>query len=223
MNPIQNKIQTPAYFLIASNLIPIIGVLFFNWNLFIIIFLYWAESGIIALYNIIKMALLKEGGIGGIERVIQSPLLWKFVKILNKVILLPFFIIHFSGFMFGHLVFIFALFSKDSGFSVSFKNFFDILKIIYPALITIFISHGISFYKNFILGKEYKKITTSEQMFLPYKRIVVMHITIIASGFTVVIFGSSQYAIILLIVVKTIVDLFSHLNEHKKKQSDAIT
>ena len=44
-------------FLIAVNLIPLFGVLFFGWSLFSIMFLYWIEKGIIGLFNVFKIAL----------------------------------------------------------------------------------------------------------------------------------------------------------------------
>ena len=48
-------------FLIAVNLIPLFGVLFFGWSLFSIMFLYWIENGIIGFFNILKIALGETG------------------------------------------------------------------------------------------------------------------------------------------------------------------
>jgi Family of unknown function (DUF6498) len=44
-------------FLVAVNMWPLYGVLFFGWSLFSIIFLYWIENGIIGFFNIFKIAL----------------------------------------------------------------------------------------------------------------------------------------------------------------------
>ncbi len=44
-------------FLIAVNMMPLFGVLFFGWSLFSVMFLYWIENGIIGFFNIFKIAL----------------------------------------------------------------------------------------------------------------------------------------------------------------------
>jgi uncharacterized protein DUF6498 len=53
-------------FLIAVNLIPLFGVLFFGWSLFSIKFLYWIENGIIGFFNIPKIALGETGRLTGL-------------------------------------------------------------------------------------------------------------------------------------------------------------
>ena len=53
-------------FLIAVNLIPLFGVLFFGWSLFSIMFLYWIENGIIGFFNILKIALGETGRLTGL-------------------------------------------------------------------------------------------------------------------------------------------------------------
>jgi hypothetical protein len=42
------------------------------------------------------------------------------------------------------------------------------------------LSHGLSFVKNFLLGQEYLALKINEIMMRPYKRIVLMHVAIIA-------------------------------------------
>ncbi|MBI3017251.1 MAG: hypothetical protein HYY62_04565, partial [Deltaproteobacteria bacterium] len=41
--------------LILANCVPIFGVLYFKWELFEIVFLYWLESGIILLFSFLKL------------------------------------------------------------------------------------------------------------------------------------------------------------------------
>ena len=53
-------------FLIAVNLIPLFGVLFFGWSLFSIMFLYWIENGIIGFFNILKIVLGDTGRLTGL-------------------------------------------------------------------------------------------------------------------------------------------------------------
>lgn len=193
--------------LIISNMIPIFGVLFFDWSLFMIMFLYWAESGVIGFYNVLKMLR-----IGGIE----------------SIILVPFFAVHFGGFMSGHLFFIVFIFGFDNLFlnngEININDIFNIpnfLGIIIP-IFSLFISHGISFFYNFLKNKEYNHTNISQQMFMPYKRIVIMHITIIGSGFLSILLGNSSFAIILLVIFKICADIKSHITEHTRGEHNTI-
>ena len=55
---------------------------------------------------------------------------------------------------------------------------------------------------------------TQSLMFEPYKRIIVMHITIIIGGIISGIAGNSKAAILVMVAMKTAADLFSHANYH---------
>ena len=115
--------------LIVANLVPLVGILFFDWSLFTIMFCFWLESAVIGCFNILKLVIVAN---------------------ILSIIMVPFFVVHYGAFMSGHLVFIFALFSPDE---MSFSGFFpppDLLipKImnVWPAFLGISLSHGISFF-----------------------------------------------------------------------------
>jgi hypothetical protein len=101
-----------------------------------------------------------------------------------------------------------------------------IWQILIPFLV-LFVSHGISFFINFIGKKEYQKTSSSELMIAPYKRIVVMHLTLLLGGFisavvAIILQGISLNRIIsatvmsLFIILKIYVDIKSHNKEHSK-------
>jgi hypothetical protein len=46
-----------AILLLLANLIPLVGVLFFDWSLLTILVLYWLENGIVGLWNVPKIIL----------------------------------------------------------------------------------------------------------------------------------------------------------------------
>jgi hypothetical protein len=41
--------------LIVANLVPLVGVLWFGWNVWAILIIYWLENGIVGLFNVLKM------------------------------------------------------------------------------------------------------------------------------------------------------------------------
>lgn len=199
--------------LVISNLIPLFGVLFWGWSIYNIMILFWAESAIIGFYNIKKMQK-----IGGIK---SEPFIL-------------FFLLHYGLFMAVHLNFINGIFGEQSFFSLigsGNMNFggrgyaetedidskvADSITTIFPALVSLLISHGISYYKNFIGKKEYLDASNNieKQMMNPYGRIVIMQLTLIIGGFFVMIFKFKSVAIALLVILKTIADLKSHAKYH---------
>ena len=85
--------------------------------------------------------------------------------------------------------------------------------IIWTALIFL-ISHLFSMVVNFFGKKEYVGRTPQEQMFSVYGRVFVMQLVIIFSGFLALAFGAPIIAVILLIILKTGMDLKAHNKEH---------
>ena len=55
-------------------------------------------------------------------------------------------------------------------------------------------------------------------MTAPYSRVVVLHVTVLVGGFLADSLGAPLGALILLIVLKTVIDLLAHLREHRKAQ-----
>ena len=89
-------------------------------------------------------------------------------------------------------------------------------------LLAFFISHGISYFSNFLGRQEYRGREISEQMGQPYKRIMIMHVTIIFGGFLVMALNTPLAALLLLIVLKMGADLKAHQIEHSSKKSPAL-
>ncbi len=199
--PLQAVRSPTAIALIVANLVPLVGVLFFDWSLFTIMFLFWLESLVVGFFNVLKMVIVAN---------------------ILSVIMVPFFVVHYGGFMSGHLVFIFALFSPDE---MSFSGFFPPVSLltshimnVWPAFLAVFLSHGISFFYNFIGKKEFRHSTPEKQMLAPYRRIFVMHFTIIFGGFLILALGAPALMLVLLIALKVASDARAHLKEHATGQ-----
>jgi len=204
MGALWNKASTWA--LIAANVVPIIGVMFFGWDLRTVMLLYWAESAVIGFYNVLKMLW-----IGGL---IAAPICL-------------FFIVHYGGFMFGHLVFLLVLTQRGElggggggGFELEATPMLFSEAGVWTAITALMVSHGVSFVTNF-LGREAAADSGLEagqrvgrQMIAPYPRIVVMHVTIIFGAILAISIGTNVMFLVLLIVLKVAADLFSHGREH---------
>ncbi|HUQ43629.1 MAG TPA: DUF6498-containing protein [Candidatus Limnocylindria bacterium] len=83
------------------------------------------------------------------------------------------------------------------------------------AAVVLLISHGASFFLNYIGRGEYLTASAGSQMAAPYARVVVLHLTIIFGSFFVAFLGSPIGALLVLVVLKTAFDLGLHLRERR--------
>lgn len=79
----------------------------------------------------------------------------------------------------------------------------------------LFISHAVSYRMNFIGRGEYLRTTGMRQAAAPYGRLVLLHITIIFGGMAIATTGAPAAAIVILVLLKTALDLGLHLDEHR--------
>ncbi|MCK5359348.1 MAG: hypothetical protein KAJ95_01905, partial [Gammaproteobacteria bacterium] len=181
--------------LILANLVPIVGALYFGWDLANVLVIYWAESGVIGFFNVCKIMV-----IGGWPALFSG----------------MFFISHFGAFMAIHFLFLNHLFihGGDSS-SIKLEEVADLFISLWPALAALFISHGISFIQNFIGHQEYKNKTVGKQIHEPYQRIIFMHMTIIIGAFMISIIGDSTVVLMLVIAAKIVMDVRAHARERK--------
>ena len=218
--------------LIASNLLPIVGVLFWGWNLWSIIILYWIENGIVGALNVPKM-LLAQGDAG-------SPM----SGLGGRIYLTGFFCVHYGIFWLVHGIFVwvalpafagflsfadgggtFPLGGVDGGFMTSGP--FALLgvgdavastgprtDVLIWGSLALLASHLASFFLNFIGRREYLTRSIGVQMFAPYTRVVVLHLTILFGAFVTAFIGQPIGALVILVGLKTLLDLRLHLREH---------
>jgi hypothetical protein len=83
-------------------------------------------------------------------------------------------------------------------------------------------SHAFSFFHNYLAGGEYRNVALPQLMMRPYGRIVLLHLTIIFGGMLVMALGSPVAALVLLVTLKTAIDLGAHMVERKKLGVSAV-
>ena len=185
--------------LIAANLVPLAGAAFLGWKLSDVMVLYWAESAIIGFFNVCKIAVIGR---------------W-FALAAG-----PFFLGHFGGFMAVHFLFIYTIFVKGpDNMDSAGGDLAEVAKlflVLWPALLALAVSHGYSFFNNFLGRGEYKGRTVSQQMSEPYARIVFMLLVLIFGGGLSLVLGQTELVLIIVIAAKIFVDLKSHVREHSK-------
>ena len=200
--------QSPSVLaLLLANLVPLIGVLFFGWSVFSVIFLFWLENVVVGFFNVLKLICVGGRGAHVAQHII-------------KIFLVPFFCFHYGIFTFVHGVFVFALFgagqfASQNGFA-DFQQFRDFVanQHLGWAMLALVLSHGFSFVWNFILRGEYLATNVAVLMAQPYGRVVVLHVAIIGSGFLIIAMGTPTAGLTLLVVLKIVLDVLAHSKEH---------
>jgi hypothetical protein len=82
-------------------------------------------------------------------------------------------------------------------------------------------SHGASFVLNYLRRGEYRLVSPGQLFLAPYGRLVILHMTIIFGGIVSIWIGSPIGALLVLVALKTILDLFFHLREHRRATASA--
>lgn len=181
--------------LVAANAVPLVGVLALDWDLRMVMLLFWAETAVIGAFALAKLALTSGAG---------------------RWFLVPFFCLHFGLFMGVHLIFL-AFLLREGGLPdglFDFSHLWPVPRAWYLALGAMAASHGISFVLNF-LGRREKESTDPEKiMGAAYKRVMLMHVAIVLGAWVVIQAGSPIWLLVLLVVVKTVLDLRAHVREH---------
>mgnify|MGYP001817653329 FL=1 len=180
--------------LIIANLVPLLGTVYFGWALSDVMVLYWSESAVIGLFNVCKIAVVGR---------------WL------ALVAAPFFLSHFGAFMAVHFLFIYGLFVQGPG-DLSAGNLTDVAKTftdLWPALALLFASHALSFFVNFMGRQEYRQRTMENLMSEPYSRIIFVHLVIIFGGGLALVLGEPTPVLLLVIVLKTWVDVRAHLKQ----------
>ncbi|MBX3144947.1 MAG: hypothetical protein KF813_14405 [Trueperaceae bacterium] len=199
--------------LILANLVPLVGVFLWDWNLSDLLLLYWIENGVIGIYTVLKMLTSSVPGLG------------KLTNIYRKLQGVPFFIVSYGIFWLIHGLFVVVLFNRGGPtIPVQPDTFFFAAVIVswmradvlaWP-VIGLLLSHGVSFVSNFLLGGEYRRQSIEVLMNQPYERVLILHLTIVFGGFIVMLLGSPQLVLVLFVVLKVVIDVQTHLREHAK-------
>jgi hypothetical protein len=190
--------------LTAANLIPLAGVLWFGWQVFALLLLFWLENVVVGVFNVLRMLAARPADRGA----------WG-----AKLFMIPFFCVHYGMFTAVHGVFVIAIFGRGA-WNGSAADIGPVVRSLRPSgLVLSFaalaLSHAFSFVWNYIGHGEYRTAELAKLMVAPYARVVVMHLTILGGGFLVMMLGSPVPALVVLVVLKILVDVGAHVGEHE--------
>lgn len=205
--------------LLIANLVSIVLAVFEQWNLIIILWIYWGQNIVIGIFNFKKMRLLENKqnknpeSIGNRLNMIKGPSLFGHMSHFMS----SFFLVHYGFFHFVYFIFlsVFSAFGDEIGFGNigAQTNAFGLSFLFVVIGIGAFLfHHWFSYNSNKKNGTLFgsREPSLNGLMGRPYLRIVPMHILIVLG-----VWFSGEWQLIIFLVLKTIVDLLMHISEHR--------
>ena len=201
--------------LLASNLVPLVGVLAFGWTLHSLLIVYWLESGIVGASYVAKI-LRAEGADDPADLPSMSfndTPVSAFVDRTRPAIA-RFFVGHYGVFWAVHGLFVFLFGGFVPGGLAPAEPV-----AVATAAVGLVASHAYSYRANYVGEREYERVGPVTLMVEPYRRVIVLHLTIVLGAFAVGAIGSPIGALLVMIVLKTGIDLRAHLREHERARA----
>jgi hypothetical protein len=211
--------------LFVSNLVPLAGVLAFGWSVQAILVVYWLESAIVGLLNVPKirrahgaetpktreraMRLKSNGATVTLPPAPDSVPAQPVTRPETRPVV-RFFLGHYGMFWFVHGVFIAVVPGVTGG------GFLDpsLLPTLALGAGAAAVSHYVSYRRNYLTDGEWRTASPGGRMYAPYDRVLVMHLAVVLGAFAVSSVGEPVGALVVMVLVKTALDLRAHLREH---------
>jgi hypothetical protein len=195
--------------LVLANAVPLVGVLGFGWDLHSLLVGYWLESGAVGVASIAKIRRAEGDddpsalpSVSFNDRSVQS-----FVGKPNRHV--AWFVgFHYGAFWVVHGIFVFA-------FPVMFRGLTPASpEIVGLAVVGLVGYHAVSYRINYVDGREFERTGPVTLMVEPYRRVLVLHVTILFGATVIAVVGAPVGALAVMVLAKTVLDLRGHWKEH---------
>ena len=221
--------RTAVLALLATNAVPLVGVIAFGWSVQTLLLLYWLESGVVGAYNVPKIRRAHGAeSEASRERARRLKSNGTTVTLPDAPATVPdtptprpetrrvarFFLGHYGLFWLVHGAFVVALplFAGGAG-RVGVADLPTLLVATGAAVV----SHGVSYRGTYLRDGEWRRVSPGERLYAPYGRVLVMHLTVVVGGIVVSATGTGVASLVVMVLVKTAIDLRAHLREHERE------
>lgn len=176
---------------VIGNLIPFFGVLFLGWNAAQILILYWVENVILGLLTLPRLIVASQSAGEG-------------------AFLGGFFIVHYGMFCFGHLTFALLIvsdFADEAG--GLYGGLFRLLRepSFQWAVVAVAAVNLVAQIREWWWPGQWRTADPKLEMFKPYGRIFVLHLTVLFGAAVATMLGAPAGAILILCLLKAALEL----------------
>ena len=211
MNHSWDEPRTAIVGLVLANLVPLVGVVGFGWDLHSLLVVYWLESAVIGAAYVAKIRRAEgeddPDELPGVK--LNDKPLDSFVGKPNGKVA-SYFVSHYGGFWLVHGFFVFIFPFAFPGMEMASPT------VVGMALVGLVAYHAVSYRINYLGQCEYEHNGPVTLMIEPYRRVLVLHVTVILGAFAIVELGVPVAALVVMVLVKTLLDLRGHLKEHDR-------
>lgn len=197
--------------IVIGNLLPVFGVLFLGWDAGLILILYWIENLIVGAFTLPRIltamgpAPAQGSAIGG-------------STLGGRLFIAIFFCFHYGMFWIGHGVFALMLVSSFGSSSVNTEAAGPVEAVgsmavseeaisFLIAVGAMVVIHAVAFWRTWIQPRAWRTASPNEEMFRPYGRIFVLHLTVLLGAFGLSSVGAPAWTMIVLCVGKMALEL----------------
>jgi Family of unknown function (DUF6498) len=225
--------RTGVIALVIANLFVALQTLRHEWGYYETLLIYWTEVVILGAYNVLRLFVV---GVFGAEPLGSWAAQWvdlgsRFNRFIFTAIGVGFFVFKFGAFALGVGVFVLllpALLRLDA--EGGGGNIHRALVAAGPGLLfatgVLCLSHGVSLVRNFLLGREYDRLTIMNLVFWPYARMSIVGGVLllgIAIARLVPALGQETAFAVAMVLLKLLADAASHSMEHGRLETDRRT
>jgi hypothetical protein len=223
------RYRQSAIFLILVNLLPLLGVIFWGWDVFSLLCLYWAETVVIFAINLFKMVICSPSRamfarqfppIRSTEDRERQLRRLPYIHHGAKVLFIPVYGVFWGVACLIHGLIVFVFFGQtytDDG-AISLSAIRDRLteRVLLCELIAITLSHLFSFFFNYVGRNEFRRTFVGSSIGQPFQRVATLQIMVFVAAIATIATGGHAIALVLLVLGKTYVDLRQHLIERQR-------
>jgi uncharacterized protein DUF6498 len=210
--------------LALANLFVALQTVRHEWGYYEILLIFWTEVVVLGGYNVLRMLVV---GVLGVRPLGSWAAQYvdpgsRFNRLIFTLIGIGFFIVKFGGFAMAIGLFVLLLPAMlGPGAAAGGISIHHALHAAGPGLLTatamLCLSHGISFAKNFLLDREYDRVSVGSLMFWPYARMSLVGGVLLA-GIVITrmiprLGNASSFAVVM-VLLKLLADALSHRLEH---------
>lgn len=190
----------PVAIAIVLNLIPVIGVLFWGWSAFALIFLYWLENLVVGLRTVVGM--LATAAASGYA-----------ANWLSALFFGAFFTFHYGMFCFVHGIFVMVLFGANTVMGQSILDLAGAARTLFAEQSNLLIGFAsivawqVVQFAIWLARGEAQRTNPMELMASPYPRIITLHVAIIFGGFLLMLLNQPVWGLVILTFAKMAYDV----------------
>ncbi len=194
---------TTFWHLVLTSLVPLAGVLVLGWDVWALLAIFWLENVVIGVFNVPRLWLAR-GPItaGNGLLTLQVPDLPR----LLRVVMVPFFVLHYGMFTAVHGFFVLVILPTSIGASgVSGADALSALvvppMVLLAAAVPIAVAESIDL-REWLRAGGPARTSSVHQMSAPYRRVVLLHVVILFGGIAIAMLHSPLPLLIALVVAK---------------------